>query len=323
MLAGLFGTEMPLIIQFCLVFLIVLGLIGATPWAVRRFSKGQLGAARPSGRQSRLSIIDSASLAGRRRLILIRRDNVEHLLMIGGPTDVIIEANIAHAVAVSHEVPETRSPAAAKPPLGAIPLPDKGSRPLLPKPASIPRPAPRIESSPEEPVLLVQSQARTLTRPHHDMLAVLADELSTRRPAPGKTPTAVTRPHATDTRAELEPEPRFKPQPEPQIEKPQPVETEPAAVEVAARADENVADMARRLKAALRKPDAAANARPSATPPRAAPSPEQAPAAAEAAPTATRPPGLSEPKRQRADDRTPYDDLERELARLIGRTPNK
>ena len=39
----LFGAEMPLAVRFFLAFLIVLGLIGATAWAVRRFGSGRLG----------------------------------------------------------------------------------------------------------------------------------------------------------------------------------------------------------------------------------------------------------------------------------------
>jgi hypothetical protein len=30
-------------------------------------------------------------------LILVRRDNIEHLVLIGGPTDVVVEANIVRA----------------------------------------------------------------------------------------------------------------------------------------------------------------------------------------------------------------------------------
>lgn len=52
-------------------------------------SGGFLGQAR--GRQSRLKVMDSVALDARRRLVLIRRDNVEHLLLIGGPADVIVE----------------------------------------------------------------------------------------------------------------------------------------------------------------------------------------------------------------------------------------
>jgi hypothetical protein len=39
----------------------------------------------------------------RRRLVLIRRGDVEHLLMIGGPTDVVVETNIVRPVAPPRE----------------------------------------------------------------------------------------------------------------------------------------------------------------------------------------------------------------------------
>lgn len=42
----------------------------------------------------RLEVVDQANVDGRRRLLLIRRDNVEHLIMTGGPVDVVIETGI-------------------------------------------------------------------------------------------------------------------------------------------------------------------------------------------------------------------------------------
>jgi hypothetical protein len=75
----------------------VLGLIGATAWAVRRFGAGRLGGAGTRRRQPRLAVVDYASVDSRRRLILVRRDNIEHLVLIGGPTDVVVEANIVRA----------------------------------------------------------------------------------------------------------------------------------------------------------------------------------------------------------------------------------
>lgn len=42
----------------------------------------------------RLSVTEQFNLDNRRRLILIRRDNVEHLIMTGGPVDVVIETGI-------------------------------------------------------------------------------------------------------------------------------------------------------------------------------------------------------------------------------------
>ncbi len=44
--------------------------------------------------EKRLSVVEHASVDGRRRLILIRRDNVEHLIMTGGPVDVVVETGI-------------------------------------------------------------------------------------------------------------------------------------------------------------------------------------------------------------------------------------
>ncbi len=38
--------------------------------------------------------MDAAAVDSRRKLVLIRRDDVEHLLLIGGPTDVVVEQNI-------------------------------------------------------------------------------------------------------------------------------------------------------------------------------------------------------------------------------------
>ncbi len=42
----------------------------------------------------RLAVMEQASVDNRRRLILVRRDNVEHLIMTGGPVDVVIETGI-------------------------------------------------------------------------------------------------------------------------------------------------------------------------------------------------------------------------------------
>jgi len=51
----------------------------------------------------RLSITEQFNLDNRRRLILIRRDNVEHLIMTGGPVDVVIETGIG---APAHAAPD-------------------------------------------------------------------------------------------------------------------------------------------------------------------------------------------------------------------------
>src|SRR5476649_472053 len=85
-------------LTFFFAFVAVLALIGVAAWLVRRFAGNRLGANANRGRMPRLAVIDAAAVDGRRRLVLIRRDNVEHLLMIGGPTDVVVEPNIVRAV---------------------------------------------------------------------------------------------------------------------------------------------------------------------------------------------------------------------------------
>jgi flagellar protein FliO/FliZ len=45
-------------------------------------------------RERRLGYVERASIDGGRKLVLIRRDNVEHLLLIGGPLDLVIETGI-------------------------------------------------------------------------------------------------------------------------------------------------------------------------------------------------------------------------------------
>ncbi|MDX2258177.1 MAG: flagellar biosynthetic protein FliO [Hyphomicrobiaceae bacterium] len=44
--------------------------------------------------EPRLDIVEQANVDGRRRLVLIRRDDTEHLIMTGGPVDVVIETGI-------------------------------------------------------------------------------------------------------------------------------------------------------------------------------------------------------------------------------------
>ena len=51
-----------------------------------------------SGLQYKLAVIDAAAVDGRRRLVLVRRDNIEHLLMIGGPSDIVVESNSVRVV---------------------------------------------------------------------------------------------------------------------------------------------------------------------------------------------------------------------------------
>src|SRR5262245_10720968 len=109
-------------VTFFFAFVAVLALIGLAAWLVRRFAGNRLGAPPNRGRMPRLAVIDAAAVDGRRRLVLVRRDNVEHLLMIGGPTDIVVESNIVRAGAVRDQLPQRPGPATAEPPARLAPL---------------------------------------------------------------------------------------------------------------------------------------------------------------------------------------------------------
>src|SRR2546429_7129608 len=96
--------------KFLIAFAIVFVLIIATFWLLRRFGGARLGGTTARGRQPRLAVIDAATVDGRRRLVLIRPDNVEHLLMIGGPSDLVVEPNIVRAAGAPREAPPARPP---------------------------------------------------------------------------------------------------------------------------------------------------------------------------------------------------------------------
>jgi flagellar protein FliO/FliZ len=106
-------------------------------------------------RQPRLGLVDAFSLDGQRQLVLVRRDNVEHLIMIGGPTDVLVESQIIRVsapttAAASREreivAPVKAAPAAPPapiaPPASPPPAPAPAERPVIPAAASAQQPPP-------------------------------------------------------------------------------------------------------------------------------------------------------------------------------------
>lgn len=285
---GLFSS-MPA--RFFIAFVVVFGLIGLTAWLVRRFGTSRLGES-TRGRQPRLAVIEAGAVDGRRRLVLIRRDNVEHLLMIGGPSDIVVEQNILRGQAA-------RDAAAVRTPMPAIN--EQNGWPLQPEPAAAARPArPVVEDPMQWSFEPTPPPAPAATRPARggtDALAGLAAELATR---PSSYPD-----HAA-------PAPRMPAhQPTPRAQLAQHV---PAAEPAATSADENLADMAQRLEAALRRPGAEQ---------RPAMKPTQQSAAANGAarpqPEAPQVRAQSLNVEPNADDKKAFTSLEEEMASLLGR----
>jgi hypothetical protein len=240
MFDSLFG--LPLAARFIIAFVVVLGLIGVTAWVVRRFGAARLGGGSARGRQPRLAVIDAATVDGRRRLVLIRRDNIEHLLMIGGPSDVVIEPNIVRAGAPREagriDTPPREAARAAPPADNGWPL-QPLNEPPAPAPAAPAARAAYRAAAAEEPWTAPEPGARA--RPAEN-LSGLAAELSSRLAATELPPQPLA-PRAEPAPPVTAPAPRVTAVPPP-----------PAQVaETAAAQDQNLADMAQQLEAALRR----------------------------------------------------------------------
>ena len=82
--------------QFLFAFVVlvfVVALIALTGVALRRFAPGAMVRWRP-GEERRLGVVEVAALDPKRRLVLVRRDDVEHLLLLGASNEVVVETNI-------------------------------------------------------------------------------------------------------------------------------------------------------------------------------------------------------------------------------------
>ena len=92
-------------LRFVLAMVFVLSLIGLFAWAAKKF--GMIPSARHSrGGKRRLSIVEVAPVDAKRRLILVRRDEIEHLVLLGASTDVVIEGGIpAPAITLGPSLP--------------------------------------------------------------------------------------------------------------------------------------------------------------------------------------------------------------------------
>jgi flagellar protein FliO/FliZ len=326
-------------LTFFFAFVAVLALIGAAAWLVRRFAGNRLGANTNRGRAPRLAVIDAAAVDGRRRLVLVRRDNIEHLLMIGGPTDIVVEPNIVRAIPGRDQMPPR--PGATELPPRTAALPDsgwsdgEGSRtemfehnlePQLTEPP--PRPVrPSFVDEVRRPAPAPERRSDRSDRA--DPLAGFAPEPLSGRPEPRPElrgepmPSRVTsrnepmmpRPPSrpSETSRPIEP-PRMSETPKPpplRAERPTapPSPPSPPPALAPSSADQNLAEMAQRLEAALRRPASDAGEPRIGAPP-VAPEP---------------PPGRAAPRNepsmapQAPSPKGSFENLEDEMASLLGR----
>ena len=76
-------------LRFAAALVFVLALIGAAAYALRAFGLVSLVGRRPTDR--RLSIVESLLIDARRRLVIVRRDDKEHLILISPTGETLVE----------------------------------------------------------------------------------------------------------------------------------------------------------------------------------------------------------------------------------------
>ncbi|MDP7667511.1 MAG: flagellar biosynthetic protein FliO [Rhodospirillales bacterium] len=79
--------------RFALALVVVLALIGVLTAVARRFGFGY-ASAKKIGKQKRLAIVEIMPVDAKRRLVLFKRDATEHLVLLGGTADVVVESGI-------------------------------------------------------------------------------------------------------------------------------------------------------------------------------------------------------------------------------------
>ena len=197
----------------------------------------------------RVAVIDAAAGDRRRSVVLIRRDNIEHLVMIGGPTDVVIESNIIRANVARGPA----WPAAPRPTRLAAELSNRLTPPEVPPPparskaerAAPPLMKPRGVSArtlapPEEPPPSPQT-AHNLDELERQLEAALRHSPALQGRPPVTNPLAVPPPatesarpvaqpdapihgleRPSEPRLDAKPEPKSEPKIEPKFEPPKP-----------------------------------------------------------------------------------------------------
>jgi flagellar protein FliO/FliZ len=87
--------ELDSYLRFLLALVFVLALIALVSWLVRRFGLTGATAAPRSKAGRRLGIVEILPVDAKRRLILLKRDGVEHLVLLGSSSETLIESRIA------------------------------------------------------------------------------------------------------------------------------------------------------------------------------------------------------------------------------------
>jgi flagellar protein FliO/FliZ len=82
-------------LRFGLALVFVLALLGLVAMLLRRLAGGGPNVRR--GKHRRLALVEVMPVDAKRRLVLVRRDGVEHLILLGQERDLLVETGIGAA----------------------------------------------------------------------------------------------------------------------------------------------------------------------------------------------------------------------------------
>ncbi|MDG5496441.1 MULTISPECIES: flagellar biosynthetic protein FliO [Azospirillaceae] len=92
-------------IRFVAALVFVLALIGLFGFLLRRFGPNAGLPVQRRGAARRLGVVEVLPLDARRRLVLVKRDGVEHLLLLGMGDDRVVETGISPPVIADAPAP--------------------------------------------------------------------------------------------------------------------------------------------------------------------------------------------------------------------------
>jgi flagellar protein FliO/FliZ len=92
--------DIDLVARFGVALVAVLALIVGLAWVARRYGPGA-GMGFSPGKERRLAIVEATSLDAKSRLVLVRRDRVEHLVLLGPAGATVIERGINNAATIA------------------------------------------------------------------------------------------------------------------------------------------------------------------------------------------------------------------------------
>lgn len=204
-LDGLAGPQFATAVIWTLAALIVLVLVLVIVKMIRSLTFGTFVAG-GRNRKTRLAVMDATAVDSHRRLVLVRRDDVEHLILIGGPTDVVVEREIrlggqprraALTADNGHETPPPPPPARPRQPEPVPARPPvqqqapRHERPAPPPQRAMERPQPAPPPArPQQPRPVVREPAPQQRQAPPRMAAAPAPAPASAAPAPRHVPAA-------------------------------------------------------------------------------------------------------------------------------------